>query len=321
MVLQSWRLFGVSVTIIIYICSVLFLSMNSTPRSNQRNGQAERFAEFANFRNTRFRGFTSRTNIRWCNGLKYLKTNLPDNMITIISTLGTNKAGTTETSKSETEYRVPGLTALASFPGSGNTWLRYLLQQATGILTGSVYKDYGLLKTGFPAENIRNNSVLLVKTHEFGPNAWEPFTKAILLVRDPEKAILAEFNRQSGGHIGFASPDRYKRTRGKYWTQFVLKSLKMWEATNLSWARDFPGNVKVVFYEDLVGDLEKTLRGVLNYIEFPINESLLSCALTRREGVFRRKKRFLNFDPFTLSMRSIIKQKKLSVYKYLEKLK
>lgn len=25
-----------------------------------------------------------------------------------------------------------GLTALASFPGSGNTWLRYLLQQSTG---------------------------------------------------------------------------------------------------------------------------------------------------------------------------------------------
>ena len=28
----------------------------------------------------------------------------------------------------------PGkITALASFPGSGNTWLRYLLQQATGL--------------------------------------------------------------------------------------------------------------------------------------------------------------------------------------------
>ena len=34
----------------------------------------------------------------------------------------------------------PGpLTALASYPGSGNTWLRYLIQQATGIATGSVY--------------------------------------------------------------------------------------------------------------------------------------------------------------------------------------
>ena len=107
------------------------------------------------------------------------------------------------------------ITALASFPGSGNTWLRYLLQQATGILTGSVYKDYGLLKSGFPAESISNSSVLLVKTHEWGSHVWEKFGKTILLVRDPAKAILAEFNRQSGGHVGFASPDRYKRTKGK----------------------------------------------------------------------------------------------------------
>jgi hypothetical protein len=107
------------------------------------------------------------------------------------------------------------IVALASFPGSGNTWLRYLLQQATGILTGSVYKDYGLLKSGFPAESIFNSSVLIVKTHEWGSSGWEKFGKAVLLVRDPAKAILAEFNRQSGGHVGFASPDRYKRTNGK----------------------------------------------------------------------------------------------------------
>lgn len=72
-----------------------------------------------------------------------------------------------------------------------------------------------MLKSGFPAENIFNSSVLIVKTHEWGPNAWEHFGKAILLVRDPDKAITAEFNRQSGGHVGFASPDRYKRTKGR----------------------------------------------------------------------------------------------------------
>ena len=34
----------------------------------------------------------------------------------------------------------PGpVTALASFPGSGNTWLRYLLQQATGIAQSCKY--------------------------------------------------------------------------------------------------------------------------------------------------------------------------------------
>lgn len=31
------------------------------------------------------------------------------------------------------EFRGNNLIALASFPGSGNTWLRYLLQQATGL--------------------------------------------------------------------------------------------------------------------------------------------------------------------------------------------
>ena len=44
------------------------------------------------------------------------------------------------------------IVALASFPGSGNTWLRYLLQQATGIITGSVYKDHALLRNGFPGK-------------------------------------------------------------------------------------------------------------------------------------------------------------------------
>lgn len=78
-----------------------------------------------------------------------------------------------------------------------------------------MYKDYGLLKSGFPAESISNGSVLAVKTHEWGIQARKLFAKAILLVRSPSQAIQAEFNRQSGGHIGFASPDRYKRTRGK----------------------------------------------------------------------------------------------------------
>merc|ERR1712038_829368 len=66
----------------------------------------------------------------------------------------------------------PGpIVALASFPGSGNTWLRYLLQQSTGILTGSVYKDSVLRRGGFPAESVANGSVIAVKTHEHGPNS------------------------------------------------------------------------------------------------------------------------------------------------------
>ena len=58
---------------------------------------------------------------------------------------------------------------IVSFPGSGNTWVRYLLQQMTGILTGSVYEDGDLRRNGFKGETHRSGKVLVVKTHEWGP--------------------------------------------------------------------------------------------------------------------------------------------------------
>nr|XP_041630633.1 WSCD family member CG9164 isoform X2 [Drosophila kikkawai] len=247
--------------------------------------------------------------IRWCRDLKYINRDLPnytDYKADFYTALPSDMGAALQS--------LPALTALASFPGSGNTWLRYLLQQATGILTGSIYKDYGLLKTGFPAENVCNSSVLLVKTHEWGGKAWAPFSKAILLVRDPEKAIIAEFNRQSGGHIGFASPDRYKRTKGKYWQQFVSNKLKGWELMNLSWARNFTGSLKVVFYDDLVHHTERELRSILDFLQFPVSEQLMRCAIMRKEGIFRRKKRLLSFDPYTEAMRAEVQARRRLVY-------
>ena len=73
-----------------------------------------------------------------------------------------------------------------------------------------MYADYGLMRYGFPAESVRNRSVCVVKTHEWGEEARRPFDRAVLLVRSPAAAILAEFNRQSAGHVGYASPDKYK---------------------------------------------------------------------------------------------------------------
>ncbi|XP_022231098.2 WSCD family member GA21586 isoform X2 [Drosophila obscura] len=309
MALQGWRFFGVSATIIIYIGGVLFLSMNNIPGSHPKRPRIERFAEFPSFHSPRFPMPSRKMTIRWCRDLKYMNRDLPNytdyraDFYTLPSDVSTSLQAAS-----------PTLTALASFPGSGNTWLRYLLQQATGVLTGSIYKDYGLLKTGFPAENVCNSSVLLVKTHEWGGKAWAPFAKAILLVRDPEKAIIAEFNRQSGGHIGFASPDRYKRTKGKYWQQFVSNKLKGWELMNLSWARNFTGSIKVVFYDDLVHHTERELRAILDFLQFPIDETLLRCAILRKEGIFRRKKRLLSFDPYTEAMRAEVQARKRIVY-------
>lgn len=50
--------------------------------------------------------------------------------------------------------------------------------------------DYGLRMHGFPAENVTDGSVLVVKTHEAPPLEAAKFKAAILLIRNPRDAIL-----------------------------------------------------------------------------------------------------------------------------------
>ncbi|XP_018574207.1 WSCD family member AAEL009094 [Anoplophora glabripennis] len=291
MLFSRVRFWGLVVLLLVYIAGVLILSAVSLHESKnagiKTNSESshQQVSKLKNFEYglPGFRPPLRRSKINWCSELKYVDP--PRETV-----------------------------ALASFPGSGNTWLRYLLQQATGFFTGSVYKDYGLLKNGFPAESVLNGSVLVVKTHEWGPKARSKFSKAILLVRSPAPAIQAEFNRQSGGHIGFASPDRYKRTKGKHWQQFVSDKLRGWQQMNLDWLYNFTGPTHVIFYEQLVDNVEHTLRTVIKFLDVPINEELFNCAMERKEGIYRRKKRVLNFDPYTSKMKENLKSIQEKVY-------
>jgi hypothetical protein len=60
------------------------------------------------------------------------------------------------------DKRLPPL--LYTFPGSGNTWGRLLIEYATGIYSGSVYNDKTLLET-LPGEFTCNWQVSVVKAH------------------------------------------------------------------------------------------------------------------------------------------------------------
>jgi hypothetical protein len=96
-----------------------------------------------------------------------------------------------------------------------------------------------------------------VKTHEFGEEARRPFHRAIILVRDPFSSLLAEFNRRSGGHIGYASADKYRRNGGRHWKNFVYNMANDWEKMNLDWYHGFPPNRRlVVFYEEVTMYIE-----------------------------------------------------------------
>lgn len=69
---------------------------------------------------------------------------------------------------------------------------------------------------GFKGErdHWRSGRTICIKTHESGKKEIEAFDSSILMIRNPYKALMAEFNRKYGGHIGFASQAHW-RGKGK----------------------------------------------------------------------------------------------------------
>lgn len=64
--------------------------------------------------------------------------------------------------------------------------------------------------------NSTNTSV--VKTH--GRKKGVSFDTAVVLIRDPYNALVAEYNRMAGGHVGVAEPEYFKINGENY--PFVL---------------------------------------------------------------------------------------------------
>lgn len=99
--------------------------------------------------------------------------------------------------------------ALSGAEGSGNTWVRGLLEKTSGFCTGFNFCDYIMRMKGFIGENINSGSVLVVKTHMDKPT-WvgeirsKAFTNsfvanyasAIFLLRNPYDSLIAEWNRR-----------------------------------------------------------------------------------------------------------------------------
>ena len=90
---------------------------------------------------------------------------------------------------------------LISAEGSGNTWLRGLLEKATGVCTGFQGCDAAMKARGFVGEGVASGKVLVVKTHEHIPK-WKDgkgdpklYDSAVFLLRNPAWSMIAERNR------------------------------------------------------------------------------------------------------------------------------
>ena len=94
--------------------------------------------------------------------------------------------------------------ALNSQEGSGNTWLRGLLEKATGVCTGFYACDVEMRAQGFLGEGVKTANVLVVKTHVHVPQ-WVgerktvmydgTYGSAVFLIRNPAHGVIAEWNR------------------------------------------------------------------------------------------------------------------------------
>jgi hypothetical protein len=153
---------------------------------------------------------------------------------------------------------------LMSYPRSGNTFLRYCIEQCTGKKTVSFVRpeiaEKGgldtLIKMGMskmdaePVSDTFKEEIVLEKTHEVFPGDEQVFNKEtggrmVLLIRD--------FTESIGRHIVSHIETKYKTEIPKY--KQLLDAYDSYE-----------GDKMVIHYEDLVTDTPATIKRLLEFL-------------------------------------------------------
>lgn len=208
---------------------------------------------------------------------------------------------------------------LVSFPGSGNTWLRHLLEEVSGTFTGSVYNDWRIYKKGFTGEyeHPLAKNTLVVKTHLGNPGnrdeKWLPMeemfdygTKSgglhcIYLLRHPVDTYFSTTNFQkTHTHKGKISPPDFHSSVGRQlWRYLVLDWSNYYYQTYTELSQNCRHGIKLVFYEDLVKNPWRLSKNLVTWIE-TVNEKVQqkengTYLKENRDPILLRKKRS-NFE-------------------------
>jgi len=125
---------------------------------------------------------------------------------------------------------------LVSYPCSGNSWLRLLLEYSSGVFTGSRYNDRTLGTSSLlPGEGIDSARVLVVKSHDFQPWFLHKKHKIIWLLRNPFDVIWSHFQLAStANHTGLIVRQELASdaARAKF-VQFAFREMKLWTEHSL----------------------------------------------------------------------------------------
>ncbi|MEQ2192223.1 WSC domain-containing protein 1 [Xenoophorus captivus] len=129
------------------------------------------------------------------------------------------------------------------------------------------------------------------------------FDSAILLIRNPYRSLIAEFNRKCAGHLGHATEAQWE---SKEWPEFVSSYAPWWASHALSWMK-FGRRLLVVHYEEMQRALLSQLRLIAAFLNITISEERLLCSQSNQDGYFKRPgAQQPSLDPFTPDMRQMI---------------
>jgi hypothetical protein len=189
--------------------------------------------------------------------------------------------------------------ALASYPRSGNTWLRLLIEEATGQMSGTIYGGNEVIK--------RSSEGIVIKTH--GWDAYK-YTHAIHLLRNPFDVCVSYYEY---------SKDIYGE-KELDWQTFLQRTVSEWRGHTLRWMRaanTMP--IHRIKYEDLLLTPETELKALLDWLGFDIPDSNIKQAVEatslkklqkkhprRGKRFFRKGKSGLGISTFSSEDRSFL---------------
>ncbi|XP_069985291.1 uncharacterized protein [Penaeus vannamei] len=196
--------------------------------------------------------------------------------------------------------RVPS-TWLLSFPRSGNTWTRYLLEAATGVVTGSVYHSKYLKGLGYMGEDdpLWWRTSLVIKTHSLLPLRIHPDYPVIAIIRNPARSILSFWNYWNieADSQKFTGSIDYSYYLTPEFHEFAYIKLQKWRAT-YEYVLKNTTKLHVVFYEKLRESPIKEVRKMLKFLGVKPDEDRLACLSRHTEG--RVKGAQKESDPYSL---------------------
>ncbi|XP_077993968.1 sialate:O-sulfotransferase 1-like [Glandiceps talaboti] len=150
----------------------------------------------------------------------------------------------------------------------------------------------------------RKGNNVVVKTHNCNNNE---FSSAILLIRNPYNALIAEYRRRLVGH---QSQYPLRNITGEKWEDYVAREIRHWHELPKCWLSQKRWRILVVYYEDLKKDTMSNVERMMSFLNLTFTAERRQCIEENMEGNNHRPPAITSagtrFDPFTTRLRELV---------------